>query len=38
MRMSEEFIEWATCIGLWGSSLLIIAFSQSASSVFGLFQ
>jgi hypothetical protein len=25
--VSEEFIEWGTCIALWGSSLLIIAFS-----------
>ena len=27
MRVSEEFIEWGTCIALWGSSLLIIAFN-----------
>jgi hypothetical protein len=27
MRMSEEFIEWATCVVLLGSSLLIVAFS-----------
>jgi hypothetical protein len=38
MRVSEEFIEWGICISLWGSSLLIIAFSSPASSVFGLLQ
>jgi len=27
MRVSEEFFEWATCIALWGSTLLVIAFS-----------